>query len=506
MREQLSGVDPVGRVTLNQAAPLITCKSNKPMERAKNGARYFRNPPQPHMCIQDFIQDSKEPCYINVLSWIKISTPRRPEDPIPLYGGMKIPCSNAAPVDKKNVHKRQPTIFAVMANPEILRLSGKTAKDPMDRDALVDLMLDFVEAMNPETKFKREFTVLKDRDLTGELKDIWLAIQVKREREKERIENGKKLVTGGREKRKGGRDDGCLRDSDNQQEVKVIDQRKEKEKGTEALPAWFSMEHEQNAKKGNKEGEEPKITVLQSNHVCNKPDQENRNKCIILCEGNKEEEVVISSFKADVRKLGEAAVRQATNTVHTACEVPVTPSRGLKGSPIHQRKSKMRSCKGELFTQTVQHSDEIESTKAGEFHSDVPCVNDINIVTKHTLFKEILPSSSDSSEDEERGEFRLNDLCKVSDNETVNITDSKQIVGVLQDVRTSNLSRNFDDRSIGVRSNDPGKSENISDSDLEPDIPQKAICLEEACSYGSTDLRGSNVHPCKFVCMKYSGV
>jgi hypothetical protein len=117
-----------------------------------------------------------------------------------------------------------------------------------------------------------------------------------------------------------------------------------------------------------------------------------------------------------------------------------------------------------------------------------------------------LPSSSFSSEDEERGEFRLNDLCKVSDNETVNITDSKQIVGVLQDVRTSNLSRNFDDRSIGVRSNDPGKSENISDSDLEPDIPQKAICLEEACSYGSTDLRGSNVNPCKFVCMKYSGV
>ena len=56
MRERLSAVDAVGRVTLNQAAPIITCKSNKPMERAKNGARYFRNPPQPHMCIQDFIQ------------------------------------------------------------------------------------------------------------------------------------------------------------------------------------------------------------------------------------------------------------------------------------------------------------------------------------------------------------------------------------------------------------------------------------------------------------------
>jgi hypothetical protein len=65
------------------------------------------------------------------LSWVKISTPRRPEDPIPLYGGMRIPCSNTIPIDKKNFPKRQPTIFAVMANPEILRLSGKTAKDPM---------------------------------------------------------------------------------------------------------------------------------------------------------------------------------------------------------------------------------------------------------------------------------------------------------------------------------------------------------------------------------------
>lgn len=375
-----------------------------------------------------------------------------------------------------------------------------------DRDALVDLMLDFVEAMNPETKFKREVTVLKDRDLTGELKDIWLAIQVKREREKERVENGRKLETGGREKHRGGRDDESVRDSYKQQEVKVVDQQqKEKDKGTEALPTWFSVEHKQNTEKGN-DLEESKITVLQSNHIYNKPDQGNRNKHILVCERNKEEEMVISSFKTDVRKLGEPAVRQVTNTVHAACEVPVTPSRGLKGFPNHERKSKMRSCKGELFTHTVQHSDESKNTKAGVFNSDTPCVNDVNIVTKHTLFKEILPSSSDSSEDEERGEFRLNDLCKVRVNETVNITDSKQIVGLLQDVRTSNISQNFDDTNIGVCSNDPAKSENSSDSDLEPDIPQKAICLEEACSYGSTDFRSSNANPCKFVCMKYSGV
>jgi hypothetical protein len=76
-------------------------------------------------------QGSNEPCYINVLSWIKISTPRKPEDPIPLYGGMRIPCSSTVPVEKKSFQKRQPTTFAVMANPEILRLSGKSARDPM---------------------------------------------------------------------------------------------------------------------------------------------------------------------------------------------------------------------------------------------------------------------------------------------------------------------------------------------------------------------------------------
>ncbi|KAK7862002.1 hypothetical protein R5R35_013542 [Gryllus longicercus] len=172
--------------------PLILCKSNRPMERGRNGARYFRNPPQPHMCIQDFIEDTNEPCFINVLSWQKISTPRKPEDPIPLYGGMRVPHNSSAAMTLSSHFgaKVQPVIFAVMANPEILRLSGKTAPDPSDRDALVELMIDFVEAMNPDVRFKREFTVLRDRDLAGELKDIWLAVQAKRERE--RGENGRR--------------------------------------------------------------------------------------------------------------------------------------------------------------------------------------------------------------------------------------------------------------------------------------------------------------------------
>jgi hypothetical protein len=369
-------------------------------------------------------------------------------------------------------------------------------------------MLDFVEAMNPEVKFKREFTVLKDRDLTGELKDIWLAIQVKREREKEKAESGKKLETGDREKYKEGKDEESWRDLDVQREVKTTDQDSAKESCTEALPVWFAMEHEQNTEEGSKDGTEyvePKSTVLPSNQIHTKPDQNNENRCVVSCEGNKKDDIIVSSFNADIRQLEEAAVRQI-NSVHAACEVPMTPSRDTKGSPTHHRKSKMRSCKGETFTQTVLQSDKAQNRKGGEFTSDVPCVNEVSTVTKHTVFKEIFPSSSDSSEDEERGDFRLNSLYKVRDNGTVNIADSKQIVGLLQDAKMPNLSQNLDDTDIGIDINDAPKKKNASGSDLEPDSPQMAVYMEEARSYGSTHFETSNVNPCKFLCMKSSAI
>lgn len=53
-----------------------------------------------------------------------------------------------------------------------------------DREALVSLLCDFVEAMNPGLVLTRNAVILKDRDLAGELKDVWLAVQTKREREK----------------------------------------------------------------------------------------------------------------------------------------------------------------------------------------------------------------------------------------------------------------------------------------------------------------------------------
>ncbi|CAH2074929.1 unnamed protein product, partial [Iphiclides podalirius] len=139
----------------------------------------FKNPPQPHMCIQDTIKDTSEKLYINVLGWQKIANPKQNSDPIPLYGGMQVhqgcgPNSTRPPL----------LVFAVMVNPDILKANGKNASNPTDREALVSLLCDFVEAMNPGLVLARNPVILKDRDLAGELKDVWLAVQNKREREK----------------------------------------------------------------------------------------------------------------------------------------------------------------------------------------------------------------------------------------------------------------------------------------------------------------------------------
>lgn len=67
-----------------------------PVQYARSRAfRQFKNPPQPHMCIQDSIKDTSEKLYINVLGWQKIANPKQYSDPIPLYGGMQVSqCSN----------------------------------------------------------------------------------------------------------------------------------------------------------------------------------------------------------------------------------------------------------------------------------------------------------------------------------------------------------------------------------------------------------------------------
>lgn len=58
--------------------------------RGSRAFRQFKNPPQPHMCIQDTIKGTSEKLYINVLGWQKIANPKQYSDPIPLYGGMQV--------------------------------------------------------------------------------------------------------------------------------------------------------------------------------------------------------------------------------------------------------------------------------------------------------------------------------------------------------------------------------------------------------------------------------
>nr|QMS80353.1 odorant receptor [Histia rhodope] len=148
--------------------------------RSSRAFRQFKNPPQPHMCIQDTLKDTTEKMFINVLGWQKIANPKQYSDPIPLYGGMQVP-QGCGP----NSNKPPLLVFAVMVNPDILKANGKNATNPTDRDALVNLLCDFVEAMNPGLALARKPVILRDRDLAGELKDVWLAVQKKRDKEKE---------------------------------------------------------------------------------------------------------------------------------------------------------------------------------------------------------------------------------------------------------------------------------------------------------------------------------
>ncbi|XP_037937569.1 putative mediator of RNA polymerase II transcription subunit 26 [Teleopsis dalmanni] len=143
--------------------------------RHSRAYRHFKNPPQPHMCIRT-TTDAGEELFINVLSWTRIVIPQEPSDPIPLYGGMRVPPGSP---------RSPPIVFAVMANPEVLKDSGRHSKDPEERRAMVELMCDFVEAMNPGVKLVRNAVILKDRDISGELKDVWNAVQAQRDRERE---------------------------------------------------------------------------------------------------------------------------------------------------------------------------------------------------------------------------------------------------------------------------------------------------------------------------------
>lgn len=49
--------------------------------------------------------------------------------------------------------------------------------------SFIELLLDFIEAMNAGVVFNRNYTILKDRDITGELKEVWNAVLAIRDNE-----------------------------------------------------------------------------------------------------------------------------------------------------------------------------------------------------------------------------------------------------------------------------------------------------------------------------------
>ena len=69
---------------------LLETQERLPLTRPSR-IRHLKNPPQPHMCIKDRSREGHE-LYINVMSWTKIVMPQNSDDPIPLYGGMRVSC------------------------------------------------------------------------------------------------------------------------------------------------------------------------------------------------------------------------------------------------------------------------------------------------------------------------------------------------------------------------------------------------------------------------------
>ncbi|XP_070492022.1 E3 ubiquitin-protein ligase cblA [Chironomus tepperi] len=161
------------------------------MNKRHRSAKSFKSPPQPKFCIKESLSDGSKDVFINVLSYSRIANQLSEFDPVPLYGGMQIRSFNSL---KNSLQAQQqlaspqlpPTqlIFAVMASPEVLKKTGRNCPETPEQSNLVELMCEFVEAMNPGLALSKKPEILKDRDLTGELKDIWSAVQNFREKEK----------------------------------------------------------------------------------------------------------------------------------------------------------------------------------------------------------------------------------------------------------------------------------------------------------------------------------
>lgn len=78
-----------GRIYQEELKHLLEPQNRPPLVRPSRGFRHFQNPPQPHMCIRHHTVDGQE-LFINVMSWTRIVMPQNADEPIPLYGGMRV--------------------------------------------------------------------------------------------------------------------------------------------------------------------------------------------------------------------------------------------------------------------------------------------------------------------------------------------------------------------------------------------------------------------------------
>lgn len=91
--------------------------------------RFHTGTPRQKRALREFeklslallFQGTAVPCYVNVLSWEKITMPLNPSQPVRFYGGMRV---------RPPRTRTEAVVFAVMANPEVLRINGKNAQDP----------------------------------------------------------------------------------------------------------------------------------------------------------------------------------------------------------------------------------------------------------------------------------------------------------------------------------------------------------------------------------------
>lgn len=147
--DELSGVDLSQDITQDACNDLLpkTPEPNSPPRQHYKNSRSIRNlrrpQPQPHVCVLDKTVDGRD-VFINVLSWSKILKPEHPLHPIPLYGGNRVLTSNPKVADQ--------LIYVVTANPEVLEKTRRNGGNTQAQHALMYLMTDFVQEMNPGLK------------------------------------------------------------------------------------------------------------------------------------------------------------------------------------------------------------------------------------------------------------------------------------------------------------------------------------------------------------------